>query len=296
MGTPASALIDFFAATGHAPRNGRTIAGTLRRLRYAIPFATALAGMAGPGATPAQACTVQCALQAADQEALLAPFNSLLFTPQGQALLDANLQKENEIYLNSTQADKIASGTILIVSAVPANVLIRAFPGNPNFYYDPQGLPTAPELPRSVAAMVGSIAENIQILAMKPYFGNPDTYGTRYGYLPGQTDSYGNPPPYQVSAAILNNPFTPANSSTLAWQNQQTPGAYGINWVLGDSKIGDFPSAHTMLATINAIPYAILAPGSRRSAATCRPGSAAAAARPMRRHAPATSRAASPAA
>jgi hypothetical protein len=65
-------------------------------------------------------CTARCAAQAADQEALLAPFNSLLFTAEGRALLDANLRTQTDIYLNSTQADKIASGTILILPAVPA--------------------------------------------------------------------------------------------------------------------------------------------------------------------------------
>ena len=228
---------------------------------YAILIATMLAAMTGPGAALAQTCTGPCAQQAADQEALLAPFNTLLHTLSGQAVLDANLQAEEQIYLNSTQADKIASGTILILPLVPANVLIRAFPGDPHYGYDAQGLPSAPPLPLSIETMVGSIVSNNQIVAMKPYFGAQDTYGSAYGYLPGQSDSYGNPPPYQVSAAILNNPFTPANSSELAWKNQQTPGAYNINWALGDSKIGDFPSAHTMLATSTAIPFAILAPG-----------------------------------
>jgi outer membrane autotransporter protein len=220
-----------------------------------------LAAMAGTDAAIAENCTGLCALQAADQEALLAPFNSLLSIAEGRALLDANLQAQNNIYLNSTQADRVASGTILIVPAVPANVLMRAFPGNPNYYYDAQGIPTAPALPASIAAMLGAIITSNQIVEMKPYFGTRDVYGSAYGYLPGQTDSYGNPPPYQVSAAILNNPFTPANSSYLAWQNQQTAGAYNINWALGDSNVGDFPSAHTMLASSMAIPFAILAPG-----------------------------------
>jgi outer membrane autotransporter protein len=230
-----------------------------RRLACAIPFASALVAISSSAS--AQSCTGQCALQAADQERLLAPFNSLLFTAEGRALLDANLQTQVDIYLNSTQAEKIASGTILILPAVPANVLLRAFPDNPSYGYNAAGIPTAPALPTAIEAMVGGIISNNQIVAMKPYFGTQDTYGVRYGYLPGQTDSYGNPPPYQVSAAILNNPFTPENSSYLAWQNQQTPGAYNVNWILGDSKIGDFPSAHTMLATSNAIPFAILAPG-----------------------------------
>ena len=85
--------------------------------------------------------------QTADQEKLLSPFNTLLGTPAGWPLLNTNLQTENNIYLNSTQAQKIASGTVLVVSAVPANILLRAFPGNPNYFYNSAGLPTAPALP-----------------------------------------------------------------------------------------------------------------------------------------------------
>ncbi|AVT81744.1 autotransporter domain-containing protein [Rhodopseudomonas palustris] len=226
-----------------------------------LPLITTIAAPPSALAQQQPSCTGICALQAADQEALLAPFNSLPATAQGRAVLDANLAKQVEIYLNSTQAEKIAAGTVLILPAVPANVLLRAFPGNPAYGYNAQGIPTAPTLPPSILKMEAAIIGSNQIVAMKPYFGTTDVYGNAYGYLPGQTDSYGNPPPYQVSAAILNNPFTPQNSSYLAWQNQQTPGAYKINWVLGDSNVGDFPSAHTMLATSNAVPFAILAPG-----------------------------------
>jgi hypothetical protein len=86
-------------------------------------------------------------------------------------VLDANLTAEVIIYLNSTQTDKVASGTVLIAPLIPANLLLRAFPGSSSFYYDAQGLPTAPALPASVAAAVGDINNNTQVVAMKPYFG-----------------------------------------------------------------------------------------------------------------------------
>lgn len=229
-------------------------------LRAALVIALGVV-VAAPRMAVAQNCNSLCLQQAADQEALLAQFNTLLSSAEGRALLDANLRKQNEIYLNSSQADKVASATILIIPAVPANVLIRAFPGNPAYYYNPQGLPTITPLPHQIEAMELEIIANNQIVPMKSFFGATDIYGRAYGYLPGQSDSVGNPPPYQVSAEILSHPFTPQNSSYLAWQNQQTPGAYNVNWVLGNSKVGDFPSAHTILATANAIPFAILAPG-----------------------------------
>ncbi len=228
-----------------------------------------LAVMAGTGSAFAQCATpdtVLCAKQTADQERLLSPFNQLLSTAAGAALLNANLQIDNGIYLNSTQAQKIASSTILVVSAVPANVLLRAFPGNPNYFYNSAGLPTAPDAPASVQAALEAITFNAQLNNIKADFGiSPNVYGHAYTLLPGQIDSFGNPPPYQVSAAIHNNPFTAANSSAFAAQNQQTPGTLNVNWQGqtpgSDSQIADFPSAHTMLATFDAITAAVLAPG-----------------------------------
>ena len=106
------------------------------------------------------------------------------------------------------------------------------------------------------------IFDNTQLDALKSDFGAVNVYQHAYGLLPGQIDSLGNPPPYQVSAAIYNNPFTAANSSPLAAQNQQMPGAFGINWQdQGDSMIGDFPSGHTLISTITSLTYAVLAPG-----------------------------------
>ena len=234
---------------------GRSLGGPSRRLSWAIPLATMLAMIGATGAS-AQTCSGQCA----DQAALLAPFNSLWNSsnPADMAVLEKNLQEEEQIYLSSSQDQKIASGTILVVPDISANLLIRAFPNNQKFYYDQAGWPAAPALPGSVANAVNDVENNSQINAIKLAFGTANVYGNAYTLLPGQTVSFGNPPPYQVSSAILDNPFTPANSSLLAYQNQQTPGVYGVNWALGSSQGGSFPSAHTMASTIDALTYAIL--------------------------------------
>ena len=109
------------------------------------------------------------------------------------------------------------------------------------------------------------MAGNNQVAFTKPFFGATNVYLHAYGLLPGQTNSTGNPPPYQSSAAIHGNPFTPQNSSPLAYHFQQQTNAFTVNWQGqepgGNSRIGDDPFAHTMAATINAITYAILAPG-----------------------------------
>ena len=187
---------------------------------------------------------VQC--QVAGQEAVLAYFNTLPGLAAGNALLAANLRTEEVLYLGSTQQQRIASGTVFIIQgqALQANILLRAFPANPNFVYNSAGLPTAPELPASVTGAVDAIILHSQVVAMKPLFGSADVYGHAYGLLPGQVDSIGNPPPYQVSAAIHDNPFTAANSSPLAAANQQTNNGFGVNWQGqngGDSQDRRFP-------------------------------------------------------
>ena len=58
---------------------------------------------------------------------------------------------------------------------------------------------------------------------MKTYFGQIDIYGIAYGNT--TADPNGDPRPFQMSSAIANNPFTPANSSLIAYQIQQTHGA-----------------------------------------------------------------------
>ena len=76
-------------------------------------------------------------------------------------------------------------------------------PDNPDFNYDPAGWPNAPALPPSIANAVNDVDSNSQINAMKPTFGATNVYGNAYTLLPGQSDTVGNPPPYQVSSAIF---------------------------------------------------------------------------------------------
>ena len=139
---------------GHAmpPRSGRISRKreqSQHRLVLVIPLTMTLAIMLSWGAAAfAGSCGSVTACQIQQQETLLAPFNALLGTPAGQAVLTANLQTINAIYLNSTQAQKIASGTVLIQQAIPANLLLRAFPGNPNFGYDFSGPAECPTHPR----------------------------------------------------------------------------------------------------------------------------------------------------
>ena len=234
----------------------RALERSPRRLLVAILVAMTLALVGAPGAALAQCAPAQCA----DQATLLSPFLSLLNTSEGVALLNANLQTEETIYLNSTQARKVTAATNVIVPYIPTSILIWAFPTNPNFTYTPAGLPTAPPLPSGVTAAVKALVTNVQLVPVKTYMGEPaDIYGHAYGNT--VSDPNGDPAPYEVSTVIANHPFTPANSSLLAYQIQQTTvTGYGEDWQ-SNMSVSDFPSAHSMLGNINAIPFAILAPG-----------------------------------
>ena len=151
----------------------RNIDRPLRRLLCAVPLATMAATTGETGSALAQTaapCTsALCLQQTQDQENLLSLFNNLGSSSAGQALLSANLLTEENIYINATQAQKIASGTVFIIQDVPANILLRAFPKNPAFGYI-AGLPTAPDLPATVQAAVTAIYNNNQIVGMKAYF------------------------------------------------------------------------------------------------------------------------------
>ncbi|MGO9005201.1 MAG: autotransporter domain-containing protein [Beijerinckiaceae bacterium] len=233
---------------------------SLRRLSRAIPFAAMLAAMAAPGAAFAQSCTGQCA----DQAALLSPFASLLNSPAGLAVLEANMQTEETIYAGATAARRVLAAENSLIDFAPQSILIGAFPNNPNFYFSAAGVPSATTpVPPLVANAVSSVTDNLASGPvtgdLKSYFGQIDIYGIAYRNT--TADPNGDPRPFQTSSVIANNPFTPANSSPIAYQIQQTNiGGYGQNWQSYTSS-PSFPSGHSEIGNVNAIVFAILAPG-----------------------------------
>lgn len=227
-----------------------------RLLKFTLSLATTLT-VVGPNLVFGQTCIGVCA----DQFKLLSPFIQLQHSPEGLALLNANLLAEETIYLSSTPVQKNTAATNVLLPYMSANIMIGAFPGNSNFTYDAQtGLPSAPPLPSSIATATGSILNIPALLELKTLFGQINVYGETYN-IPLSVDPNGDPAPFQVSAAIGDNPFTPDNSSLLASQIQQTNyNNYGENWQSNLSSSA-FPSGHALPANINAISYAILAPG-----------------------------------
>ena len=123
------------------------LAPPLRRLSWAI----LLAALAAPGAALAQ--TAQCApttqppTLCSDQANLLSPFASLLNSPAGLAVLEANMQTEEAIYAGASAARRTLAAENALIDYAPQSILIGAFPNNPNFYFSAAGIPTAPTLP-----------------------------------------------------------------------------------------------------------------------------------------------------
>ena len=252
----------------------RAIAGIVRLAPAAPPrrlsWTTLLVALAAPGGALAQAqCapTTQPPTLCSDQVNLLSPFASLLNSPEGLAVLEANMQTEEAIYAGASAARRTLAAENALVSYASQSILIGAFPNNPNFNFSPAGIPIAPTLPPTVASAVSSVTNNMATGAnsgdLKSYFGQINVYGDAYGNSsigPYGTDPDGDPRPFQTSSAIANNPFTPANSSQIAYEIQQTSDGYNQNWQSYEDS-PSFPSGHSTIGNINAIVFAILAPG-----------------------------------
>ena len=172
------------------------------------------------------------------------------------------MRTEEEIYADASPARRTLAAENALIAYAPQSILIGAFPDNPNFYFSPTGVATAPTLPSSVTAAVKSVTDNMATGAttgdLKTYFGQIDVYGVAYNAT--TADPNGDPRPFQTSSAIASNPFTPANSSLLAYQIQQTNDGYQQNWQ-SYVQSPSFPSGHSAIGNANAIVFAILAPG-----------------------------------
>jgi outer membrane autotransporter protein len=238
------------------------LAPPLRRLSWTI----LLAALATPSAALAQcAPTTQPPTLCSTQANLLLPFASLLNSPAGLAVLEANMQAEEEIYASASPARRTLAAENALVDQAPQSILIGAFPNNSNFYFSAAGVPTtSTPIPTSVTTAVTSVTDNMASGAvtgdLKSYFGQFDIYGIAYGNT--TADPNGDPRPFQTSSAIANNPFTPANSSLIAYEIQQTGyiSTDPQNWQSYLTS-PSFPSGHSAIGTVNAIVFAILAPG-----------------------------------
>ncbi|MEO1193919.1 MAG: autotransporter domain-containing protein [Pseudomonadota bacterium] len=198
---------------------------------------------------------------------ILSPFLSLPDSPEGQDTLDANLQRVEEIYLNSSAADKAlaATNSQLQNPVIPVrNVWALAVPELSDRFSAgalPDPGPNAP--PVSVISLVEATFQNIEISIdpLKSYFALSNIYGEAYGALPGVTNE--DPRPYQVSETIAGAPWTTAETTAVAVAIQQTedppPPYANQSWMALDSSPA-FPSGHSTGGNTIAIFSAVMAP------------------------------------
>ena len=128
----------------------RAIAGLVRLAPAAPPrrlsWTTLLVALTAPGGALAQAqCapTTQPPTLCSDQANLLSPFASLLNSPAGLAVLEANMQTEEAIYAGASAARRTLAAENALITYAPQSILIGAFPNNSNFYFNAAGVPTA---------------------------------------------------------------------------------------------------------------------------------------------------------
>ena len=177
------------------------------------------------------------------------------------------MQTEEAIYAGASAARRTLAAENALIAYAPQSILIGAFPNNPNFYFTAAGVPTATiSIPSNVTSAVSSVLGEMATGAnsgdLKSYFGQINVYGDVYGKSsigPYGVDPLGDSRPFQTSSAIASNPFTPANSSLIAYQIQQTNNDQQSwqSYIQSPS----FPSGHSATGNINAIVFAILAPG-----------------------------------
>ena len=148
---------------------GGNLVRTLCRLLCAMPFAMMVATAAGPGSAFAQCATANTVLSKADRGTEKAAVAVQPAEDGRRRRLAQREPPDRQQYLSQRYTgaeNRLFNGSGR--SADPANILLRAFPGNPNFLYNSAGLPTAPVLPASIIAAVEAITFNSQLNTIKP--------------------------------------------------------------------------------------------------------------------------------
>ncbi|WP_029005055.1 autotransporter domain-containing protein [Azorhizobium doebereinerae] len=224
------------------------------------PLRAALAGTAaglallGAPAVQAQSVcgTTACiAAQTAGQQSVLSAFTTLLGSPQGVALLQADMAKEIAIYLSSTADQKnlaiTNSQSPFTPSVVSANIWSMA--GSSGVAATMVAEANAGTLPPVVTPLLNAALQTIQVENLKTNFGLSNIYGIAFN----TPSTYGDPRPYQTSAVIAANPWQPGQASPASiasqvaqWAENATSPAY--------------PSGHSSAGNTTALLYAVLMP------------------------------------
>ncbi len=198
---------------------------------------------------------------------LLSPFLGLPESSAGEAALKSNLERIEEIYLNSSPDEKAqaAIDSQLDPESVPVrNIWAIATPDLSEKFNDgalPNPGMNSP--PHSYQTLIEDSLDNTGFIAgdLKDYFATANVYGEAYGALPGVTNP--DPRPFQVSKEIADSPWTTAETEAFAVDIQQSmtpPAPFTDESWEGLSDSPAFPSGHSTGGNTVAIVSAMAAP------------------------------------
>ncbi|MEP9353930.1 autotransporter domain-containing protein [Xanthobacter sp. KR7-65] len=236
---------------GSAPRSGRARAAWILALLIGALSAPLLAV---PAHAQATFCTTEDCQKHQEHEArdALSAFGTLLDTPAGLALLDANAARTISIYQSSTLAQRdlavqnaeapydpyVSTTNIWNMVNSPASALLMAM-GEQN------------TLPGNIASDLAGAYSASQVGYTKDYFAAAtDAYGIAYNAPPGLV---GDPRPYLVLSQIKDNPWTTPSTDPDAVAGQAD------QWA-GNAPEASFQSGHTTYGFTTALYYAVLLP------------------------------------
>lgn len=217
-------------------------------------YALLAAVFCGPAFSQATYCQTDACIYAQQhgQRESLSAFGSLLDTPEGMALLDANAAATISVYQNSTLAERdqavqnaenpddpnISTRNIWDMVNSPASAEMTS-------------LANAQNLPGNVAADLSTAFGVAQFGHAKDYYAeNTDAYGIAYNAPPGLV---GDPRPFLTLSEITDNPWSEPTTDLAAVLGQQQ------QWS-ANTPAASFPSGHTMYGFTSALFYAALLP------------------------------------
>ncbi|MEP9368506.1 autotransporter domain-containing protein [Xanthobacter sp. VNH20] len=212
---------------------------------------------ATPAAAQSACLTADCiAFQTSGQVGALSAFATLLSTAQGQALLQAVMAKENEIYFSSTYDQKNLAVLNAIGPFVPNGVSANVW----NMVNTPLA-PTMVQnananlLPANVVNLLNLVLnDTLQVSALKDAYAPTNIYGIAYNYtVPG---SVGDPRPFLTSPSIAANPWTTGQADAFSLTG---PASQAQQWI-DNTPSAAFPSGHSAAGNSTALTYAWMMP------------------------------------
>lgn len=222
-----------------------------------------ISGDAAQAQSPTQTCqnsySGQQVIQCQKSVDTLAAFGTLLNTAEGAALLQANLQKEIQIYSTST-LDQQNLATInaqgpFVPNYVSGNIWAMV-PGASAIsnaaYYE--------QLPPIVYSLLNDVLNTTYVGQAKDEFAPQNNYGKAYGLYPTiYTNPPGDPRPFLVSGDIYNNPWTTTAPGPFPTIPAADVCQQACEWS-ANAPEPSFPSGHTEAGYTTGLLYAVLLP------------------------------------